>query len=86
MLVRINILTNLDYTYTKLRIKRNPEIIYKLTHIGWLVTYTPSILALDMALLGRYRYLNHLRPSTELTGTKKQEGLTVFDSTMRFTL
>ena len=36
-----NNIMNLGYTYAKRRLKNPPDIIYKGTHIGRLITWTP---------------------------------------------
>ena len=38
LLVMTNNLTTFGYTYTKLRINSPPNIVYKLTHLVWIVT------------------------------------------------
>ena len=37
VLVITNNIMNLGYTYAKRKINNTPEIIHKLTHIGWLI-------------------------------------------------
>ena len=47
VLVMTNNIMTLGYTYAKLRLNNTPDIIYKLTHIGHLITWTPSRLSWD---------------------------------------
>ena len=37
VLVITNNIMNLGYTYAKRKINNTPEIIHKLTHIGWII-------------------------------------------------
>ena len=42
VLVISNNIMTLGYTYSKLRFKIHPEIVYKLTHISRLISWTPK--------------------------------------------
>ena len=79
-------LMNMVYTYIRFRIKNPPDIVFALAYFGRIITWTPSRLALDMALRGRYQYINRLVPITELTRTENQLGTTAFDKAILFEL
>ena len=86
VLVTTKNITTLGYTYSKLRLKKHPGIFYKLTHTGRLIAWTPLILAWTLALRGRDLYLQRPIPPTTFSRTNNQEGLTTFETSMRYML
>ena len=85
MVIFSNLIT-FGYTYYKRRIKSPPDTIYTLRHIGRIATQTSLRLTWDLALQGRDRPLNCMRPYMSFTRTNNQEGLTAFDTYIHFTL
>ena len=81
-----NNITTFGYTYVKISLKIPPDIVYTLTHIRWLSTWTYSSLAWAMAHQGIPRSLNRLSLSKAFTGTKNQEVPTNFETSTQFTL
>ena len=55
---------NTGYNYAIHSLKKLPDIISTLTEFGWILTWSPSKLALALDLQGKDQSLNCLRPAT----------------------
>ena len=69
-----------------MNVQEAPVIVYKLTHIVQLVTWTFSRLSWDLSLQGRDQSLNIFIPSTDFIRMNNQEGPTTFNTPMWSTL
>ena len=86
IIMMINNIINLGYTYTKQRLNKPPKILYQIAHTSKLIAWTPSILSCNPALRGRDLSLLNPRFTKAFTGTNNKEGQTVSDNSTRYTL
>ena len=86
LLLMTNNIITLGYTYAKLKLNKPPNIFYKLTNTGQIISSIPSRTALTEALQGREGSLHRTIHPTSFSRTNNQEGATIIDTSTWYTL
>ena len=80
-----NIMT-LGYAYDKRRLKKPPDILCKIAHIGRIIAWILSRLAWNTELRGRDQSLLRPIPPKAFSRSNNQEVSTTFDTSTRYTI